>query len=217
VVSNVPNVTTNCDLYLGLNVLGNQVTVYRPDGQQLTFNLVSGVWTPDSDVDIKLAGSGAGTWTLTNHDDSETYTMSISGGSGFGLLNSIKARNGYTQTMHYSGNQLSSVSDSYSRSLTFTYTSGYLTQVNTPDSLVLTYGYSSSGVNPGVNDRIASVSYNTSPATSVSYNYGNSSFPFAITSVTDENGATYQSFTYDSYGRALTAKTGTGTNANLTA
>src|SRR5208337_4926069 len=47
-------------------------------------------------------------------------------------------------------------------------------------------------------------------------NYGNSSFPFAITSITDENGATFKSFSYDSYGRALTDQTGTGTNANLT-
>src|SRR5580704_3094880 len=35
----VPNVTSNFDLYLGVNSAGTQVTSYRPDGQQLTFNL----------------------------------------------------------------------------------------------------------------------------------------------------------------------------------
>lgn len=215
------NVTTNYDLGLTINAAHNQVIAYRPDGQQLTFNLVSGAWVPDTDVDMVLSGSGSGTWTLTLHDDTvETYTMTVPPiQPGQGVINSIKSRNGYTQTIAYNGSstQIATVTDSYGRKLTFTYnTSGYLTQVTTPDSLVLSYSYSSSGVNPGVNDRIASVSYNTSPSTSVSYNYGNSSFPFAITSVTDENGATIRSFSYDSYGRALTDQTGTGSNANVT-
>lgn len=213
VFTNVPNVTTNFDLGLTINAGANQVTAYRGDGQQLIFNLVGSTWTPDADVDMTVASSGS-TWTLTNHDDTvETYTMV----SGQAVLNSIKTRNGYTQTLAYNGsNQLSTVTDSYGRKLTFTYTGGYLTQVATPDSLVLSYSYSSSGVNPGVNDRIASVSYNTSPATSRSYNYTNSSFPFNMTSLTDEDGNTYESWTYDSYGRALTDQLGTGANANLT-
>jgi len=218
VVSNyVQNVTTNFDLALGYNSVLNQVTAYRADGQQLIFKLVSGVWTPDTNVDMTLTSSGS-TWTLTNHDDSvETYTMGSGSGTLLGRLNSIKARNGYTQTLAYNvSNELSTVTDSYGRTLTFTYTGNYLTQVTTPDSLVLTYGYNSSGVSPGVNDRLASVSYNTSPVTSRSYSYTNSSFPFNITSVTDEDGNSYESWTYDSYGRALTDQIGTGANANIT-
>jgi len=211
--NSVTNVTTNYDLAL-VPLLSNQMIAYRADGQQLTFNLVGGVWTPDTDVDMVLANPSGNTWTLTNHDDSvETYTLA----GPVAQLNSIKARNGYTQTLAYNGsNQLSTVTDSYNRKLTFTYTGGYLTQVTTPDSLVLSYTYSSSGVTPGVNDLLASVSYNTSPATAVSYNYGNSSFPFNITSVTDENGVAYRSFTYDTYGRALTSQYGVGSNPNVT-
>ena len=98
---------------------------------------MSSVWTPDSDIDIKLTNSGA-TYTLTDSDDSvETYTVA----SGLGTLNSIAYPNGYTQTMNYTSGVLTSVSDSYSRSLTFTYTSGMLTGVTTPDSATLTYGY----------------------------------------------------------------------------
>jgi RHS repeat-associated protein len=219
VVPNVPNVTTNYDLGLTINTARTQVTAYRGDGQQLLFNLLGTTWTPDTDVDMVLTGSGAGTWTLTDHDDTvETYTMTIPGGSpGYAQLNSIKSRNGYTRTIAYNGsNQVSTVTDSYNRKLTFSYTSGYLTQVTTPDSLVLSYGYSSSGVHPGVNDRISSVSYNTSPVTSQTYNYTDSSFPFAVTSIVDENGNTYRSWTYDSYGRALTDQIGTGANANVT-
>ena len=213
VFPNLPNITTNFDLGLTLNVLGTQVTAYRGDGQQLIFNLVGSTWVPDTDVDMTLTSSGS-TWTLTDHDDTvETYNKTGS----FAHLNSIKTRNGYTQTIAYNGsNQISTVTDSYGRQLTFTYTGGYLTQVTTPDSLVISYAYSSSGVTPGINDRLASTSYNTSPVTSRSYNYANSSFPFNATSVTDEDGNTYESWTYDSYGRALTDQIGTGANANIT-
>jgi RHS repeat-associated protein len=216
VVSGVANVTTNYDL--GLSIVGNTATAYRADGQMLTFNLIGGVWTPDSDVDMVLANPSGNTWTITNHDDSvETYTATaaVLPTLGTSRLNSIKTRNGYTQTLAYNGsNQLSTVTDSYGRTLTFNYTLGYLTSVTTPDSLVLSYGYSSS--TGGSNDRIASVSYNTSPATSQSFTYGNSSFPFLITSITDENGVAYKTYTYDSYGRALTSQTGTGANADIT-
>jgi RHS repeat-associated protein len=213
-VFKAPNFTTNYDLGLQFNTGGTQATAIRADGQQLTFKLVSGVWTPDTDVDMVLVNTSGSTWTLTTHDDTvETYNVS----SGTGVLTSIKARNGYTQTIALNGNnQVSTVTDSYGRQLTFNYTAGYLTSVNTPDSLVLSYSYSSSGINPGVNDRIAAVSYNTSPITSVQYNYANSSFPFNITSVTDENSNTWQTYTFDSYGRCTSAQDGTGTNANLT-
>ncbi len=43
--------------------------------------------------------------------------------------------------MNYTSGVLTSVSDSYSRSLSFTYTSGVLTGVSTPDSATLTFGY----------------------------------------------------------------------------
>ena len=208
--NNVAHVTTNYDR--GLTIAGSVATIYRPDGQQLTFKLVGTTWTPDADVDMTLVNTSGSTWKLTNHDDTvETYTVS----GGTGQLNSIKSRNGYTQTLAYNGsNQLATVTDSYSRTLTFTYSGGYLATVTTPDSLVLTYNYSSS--TGGANDRIASVIYNTSPATNLTYNYTNASFPLNITSVTDENGNSFRSWTYDTYGRALTDQTGTGTNANVT-
>ncbi len=198
---------TNFDRYLILS--STQVIAERPGGDQVTFTLVSSVWTPPSDTDMTLTQSGS-TWTLTTHDDTvETYTAVTSPlngiliGSQAGRLSSIKLRNGYTQTMAYNGsNQLTSVSDSYSRSLVFTYTGSLITQATTPDSLVLTYGYNTAGT------LLTSVSYNTSPVTSKTYDYTNASFPLALTSVIDENGNTYQTFSFDSYGRALTSQSG---------
>jgi RHS repeat-associated protein len=147
---------------------------------------------------MTLTNSGA-TWTLTLHDDTvETYTASATEA----LLHSIRARDGYKQTMSYNAaKQLTAVTDSYGRQLTFSYTGGLLTQVTTPDSLILTYGY-----NSGSPTLLTSVSYNTSPATSQTYGYANTSFPTALTSITDEDGNTYATFTYDSYGRGLTSQ-----------
>jgi YD repeat-containing protein len=133
-------------------------------------------------------------------------------------VDSIAQRNGYTQTLTYSTTgsqqQLASVSDSYSRSLTFTYNSnGTLASVSTPDSTTITYGYTS-GSEGAV---LTSVSYPTSPASGVTYAYGNSTVPTALTGIADENGNTYATWTYDAYGRGLTsAFGGSSLNANLT-
>jgi YD repeat-containing protein len=171
------------------------VTVERPDGGVISFSSNSGVYTPDSDVDYGLTVSGS-TWTLTGPDDTvETYTAS----GGVATLQTIKKRGGYTQTMHYTSGKLSSVTDSYSRSRGISYSSmGLLSDVTTPDTLALTYGY----VTFSSANRLTSVSYNTSPATSQTYLYENASYPFALTGITDENGARYATWAYDGSGRA---------------
>jgi RHS repeat-associated protein len=197
------------DRYIQINS-SSQVTAERAGGQQYIFTLVGSNWTPNGDVDIKLAHSGS-TWTLTDRDDTvETYTTTGSGTSA--LLNSIQLRNGYTQTMHYNGgNQLTSVTDPYSRSLVLTYNgSGTLNTVTTPDGSTLTYGYNS--VVGG--NQLTSVTYSTSPASSQQFLYTQSGLPFALTGITDENGNRYATWTYDIYGRGSSSQLGSG--ANLT-
>jgi hypothetical protein len=133
------NWRTNYDRYLRI-VNFTQVAAERPDGQVINFrcNVSTKSCVPDSDEDYTLtySGSHAATWKLTGPDDTvETYTNT----SGKGSLSSIAWRNGYTQTMNYTTGQLTSVSDSYSRSLSFTYTGSVVTGVTTPDSATLTY------------------------------------------------------------------------------
>lgn len=208
---------TNFDRYVYWSSGATKAIVVRPNGQQLVFNLVSSVWTPDSDVDYTLAQSGSA-WTLTGPDDTvEAYTTNAASGI-VAYLNSITLRNGYTQTLTYTvagaQQQLTSVSDSYSRSLTFTYnTDGTLASIGTPDSTTISYGYTSGTEGP----QLTSVTYPTSPSSSVTYAYGNSSVPTALTSITDENSNTFETWTYDAYGRGLTnAQGGSSINANLT-
>jgi RHS repeat-associated protein len=191
------------------------VAAQRADGQTLVFNLVGGVWTPDSDVDYTLTNSGS-TWTLHAPDDTiETYTKTTTGySSGYDAqLNTIQSRNGYTKTLAYNSiGQLSTVTDSYSRVLTLTYnTNGTLHTLATPDSTTITYGYSSTG-----SPTLTSVTFPTSPTQTLTYVYANSSLPYALTGVTDEDSNTYLTWTYDAYGRALTSTVGTGSNAVVT-
>ena len=181
------------------------VTAERETGQYISFSSSSGTYTPDSDVDYSLSKSGS-TWTLTAPDDTvETYAQS----GAEATLSSIKLRNGYTQTMHYTTGKLSSVSDTYGRTIGLSYTSGLLTGLTTPDSLSLTYGYvafSSGG------HLLSTVTYNTSPATHQTYSYGNTSYPAALTGITDENGHLYSLWTYESSGRMATSQLAGGVN-----
>ena len=207
------NWRTNYDRYLQLGK--TTVVAERPDGQQITFTLSGGVWKSQTDIDATLTESGA-TWTLTDHDDTvETY-KTASGQLGFleisyGQLESIRARNGYTQTINHVSGEESTVTDSYGRTLTLDFDSGLLKTVTTPDSLVLTYTV----IQVTGGNRLYSVSYNTTPVARLTYLYGNAGFPFALTGVTDENGKRFASWTYDGSGRGVSSEQGAG--AGLTA
>ncbi len=203
------NWRSNYDRYLNVASGGSAVSAERPDGQVLNFTLNGSTWKSDSDVDLKLVQSGS-TWTLTDHNDTiETYSVA----SGKGTLTSITARDGYTQSLSYSGALLNSVTDSYGRSLNFTYNSGLMNTVTTPDSLVLTYGFTAAA---GGN-QLTSVSYNTSPTTNQTYLYENATFPFALTGVVNENGNRFATWGYDSLGRGTSSQRGTGAStADLT-
>lgn len=185
------NWRSNFDRFLQIG--SSKITAERANGQQLIFTLNNGLWTSDSDVDLRLTQSGS-TWTLSDHDDTtETYTVSGS----IGLLQTITARNGYTQTLTYSGSLLSTVKDSYSRTLAFAYAStGLLQSVTTPDNTTLTYGFTAAGGG----SELTSVSFPTTPVATITYQYRNASFPFAMTAIIDENGQTFTSWTYDAAG-----------------
>jgi RHS repeat-associated protein len=198
---------SNYDRYIRINS-STSVIAERADGQQLVFTLVGSVWTPNSDVDITLTNSGSA-WTLTDHDDTvETYTTNTIGTAG--VLNTIQARNGYTQTLTYTGAQLTSVVDSYLRSLSLGYNSGLLSAVTTPEGTALGYGYTTGGYG----SNLTSVIYPTSPSTTLTYLYDNTTLPNALTGIVDENGNSYATWTYDSSGRGLTSQHGNG--ADLT-
>lgn len=187
----------NYDRYLHV-VSATEIDAERSDGQLVAFIDVSGTWTPSGDVDLKLTGSGS-SYTLTTSDGVvEAYSVT----SGVGTLSSITYPSGYAQTLSYSSGKLQTVTDSYSRSLGFTYTGNDLTGVSTPDTATFTYGYTTTAGK----DLLTSVTYNTSPSTNQTYVYGNTDYPFALTGITDENGNGYASWTYDTQGRCTSSQ-----------
>lgn len=204
---------SNYDRYIDLsNPSSDDVTVERPDGQAVFFEMSGSTYTPDSDIPVTLTTSGTSvlTYTLTLPDDSvETYVTYTADAAH---LTSIKARDGYTQTLAYNGsNQLTTITDSFSRTLTFSYYSsgctGCLKTVTAPDGLVTTYQYDSS-------NRLMTVTYPTSPTTNQQYVYENTTYPNALTGIIDENGNRHATWTYDGFGRATSSQLGGG--ANLT-
>lgn len=199
---------SNYDRFLTIGAVSNSpvsVMAKLRDGQELVFFVqAGGAWTGDSDVALRLDWLGS-SWAVTNTDDSvEIYSGEVSGRA---LLRSIRMRSGYTQTLEYDGaNQLTTVRDSFGRTLKFTYENGLLRTVAAPGGLVVTYGYDSSGVTPGALDRLTSVRYSTVPEGGENYLYERSELPFSLTGVIDENGSRFASWTYDAKGRALSSE-----------
>ncbi len=201
--------STNYDSFIEV-ISSTRVIAVRPGGQQIGFNYVGSAWVTDSDVDMTLTKSGS-TWTLTDAVNTvETYTTTS---GSFVLVDSITQRNGYAQTMTYNGSkQLTAVTDSYSRTLGFGYTSGRLTSLTTPESNVFTYTYN-------VNDMLE---YVISPAEPPSvytsrYLYTDPLNSYFMTAEYNRYGDAINEWTYDSYGRAITSSQGgSGLDANLT-
>lgn len=139
-------------------------------------------------------------WVLT-FQNGEQRTFSLSSGS----LTSIIDRNGNTTQLTYDGlNRLVTVTDPVSRHLYFTYGSGSSVQVTGVSSdlgIALAYAYDTQ-------NRLTQV---TKPdLTTISFTYNAQSL---ITSVTDQNGKTLESHTYDGLGRGLTSSRALGVDA----
>ena len=170
----------------GSSVATKGVAVQRPDGSLYEFNCTAGQCTANSDIPIKLTASSSG-YALTAEDDSvETYDIN-------GVLQSIKYRGGYSQTLSYNSGMLASVVDSYGRMLSFNYSTGsylQLLNVGTPDGTIQ-YSYNNLY-------NLTGVTYPTSPATSKQYQYTSTNYPNALTGVVDESQQNFATITYSS-------------------
>ncbi len=176
----------------------------RPDGKTIFFRFSGGQWVGDGDISdelIEVPGSG---WQLITADDTiETYNTT-------GKLLSVSSRDGRTQTLSYDVNdRLITVTDDVGRALSFTYDgSSRINTITDPANGVFQYTYDAVG-------NLASVI--TPDAKTRTYHYnesiyiaGGANLPNALTGITDENGARYATYKYDSQGRAISTEHGTG-------
>uniref|UniRef100_UPI003BA9DCAF DUF6531 domain-containing protein n=1 Tax=Kiloniella litopenaei TaxID=1549748 RepID=UPI003BA9DCAF len=181
------------------------MVVRRPDGQALRFERTSGTtFVPDSDQTLKLERVGT-EWQVT------TLSGRVEVYSGQGKLQSITDKSGYQILTTYANNLLSSVSDSYGRSITLTYGAfNRIVTVKAPDDKEYKYRYTSSGVGPlakviypKAEDNITNPLYSY-PDTSVSetYHYEDSRYPAALTGITDRKGVRFATWEYDDQLRA---------------
>jgi YD repeat-containing protein len=222
---------------------GTHATYYQADGKQLVFTLQTGAWVGDADVpdiltEFKDSNQIPTGWTLRRaaNDDLESYDAS-------GNLVAIQTRNGLTQSLTYtdgtngatSGNGgfvldaagnpttavlqlglLLRVADNFGRTLTFGYDQfSHIVKITDPAGGVFLYGYSAQTSLTN----LTSVTYPDGHQRTYQYNEsaqtGGANLPYALTGITDENGARFATFSYDSSGRAIqTVHDAGGSNAD---
>jgi YD repeat-containing protein len=202
-----------------------EMHAYRADGRRLLFTLSNGIWSSDPDVPDQLVQVGT-TWQLTTADDEvETYNAS-------GQLLSIRSRSGKIVTLTYSDDTgvppggalfegttrmlpaglLIRVTDFRGRSVQFTYgTNGNISKVTDAAGQVYQYSYGTGNLGtlnsvqyPG--GAIRTYLYNESAHTS------GANLPYTLTGITDENGARYATYKYNSSRKAISTEHAGGVN-----
>jgi YD repeat-containing protein len=189
-------------VFLGSGVYSGYMLYLRADGGLWVFSSNGSTWNlaaPASSV-ATLTQNGTQTWTLA-FLNGEQRIFSYTSGS----LTSIKDRNGNTTSLSYDGsNRLATVTDAASRTLTFTYGGSFsnlVTSLTSSVGISLSYSYDTQG-------RLSQV---TKPdQTTVSFTYNSQSL---ITAVTDSQGKTLESHTYDTKNRGLTSSRAGGVDA----
>ena len=201
----------------------SEVNIVLPTGEELAFRYSSGAFARYAYDWVDNAWILAGTWTrdvklvlntttqrleLTTEDDT-VYSYDYGG-----LLRTISYRGGYLQMLNYdSRGYNTSVSDSYSRTLTFSYSAqGLLQSITVPGGQLYQYAYLgrySPTIFAGVNTSLVGLDHwalqqVTKPdTTNVQYHYENAGFPFALTGITNEAGIRFATWTYGADGRVV--------------
>jgi RHS repeat-associated protein len=173
--------------------------VTREDGRVDAFvKDLSGAWTADPDVTIRLSAVAGGTgsqtgWSVVRDDDStEAYTLD-------GRLSSITTRAGLVTTLSYdASNRLAKVTGPFGHTLSFASDPGnHVSSITLPDGQTIVYGYD-------IKNNLASVTY--PGGVSRKYVYENTTLPHALTGIVDENGGRFSTYAYDSQGRAVSTR-----------
>ena len=182
--------------------------VIRANGRTLDFEQdTSGNWVSDADVVERLTetldGGGVqdGWQLITATDAVEHYDLS-------GKLLSVTNRYGFTQTLAYTGDDLTQVTDPFGRTLSFTYdpVTGWLETLSAPGGEVYRYEYDAG------TGLLTAVVYpdetpgdpNDNPRRE--YHYEDATNPGALTRLVNERGIDYGTWTYDSVGRAISSQ-----------
>ncbi|RWM12892.1 MAG: hypothetical protein EOR72_20465 [Mesorhizobium sp.] len=205
---------------------GARTRFLNPSGSQ--FTLPPGAWdsctvetminssgteqcAPRPDERDKLEHATWGAYKYTDENDrADTLTQQTNGSF---LTTQTIWPGGYTRNYTYDANyHLASMTDSFGRAVTFTWTGNVITEIDLPDGVKLQYAYqlqSSNGVSIPGTELLTQVTRRKADGTlidSTSYEYDRTNPVPLLTTVKDTNGAVLESTTYDARGRALTAQ-----------
>jgi RHS repeat-associated protein len=182
-------------------------------------------------------GSLDGVATLAWNSPAQRYELKTSDDTLWsfdytGKLRTIKYRDGYAQELSYDANGYNNlVQDSFGRQLTFTYTAqGLLSTMTVPGGKTYKYEYlgryDATVFNTVATDDIGrmhwALEYVTLPDDTtdandnpkVRYHYENTSFPFALTGITDEKGVRWATWLYDTSGRVTSSEHANGVDSH---
>ncbi len=185
------------------NAYISTVSVFRPNGDRFYFTAQGdGTWLPDQDVTSKLvqlfnADSIFYGWKyIDSSNNIERYDTS-------GKLISITDLLGRKISFRYNiVDRLSSVADLFGQKISFTYDeNGRISKMIDPSGGEYKYSYST------LNNLIQVI---RPDQTIRKYHYENTSFPDALTGITDENGVRYATWVYDDEGRAISSEHANG-------
>jgi RHS repeat-associated protein len=176
----------------------NNARIVMPDGSTILFQLAGGVWTAlNSNHTLQPAANNG--WEYRDADGDTVWLFDSNG-----RLTRKTERNGW-QTNYTYGQRLAQVTNHFGQSIQFTYNyAEQVASITVPGGQVITFQYDAQ-------DRLARVTYPGSQQRQ--YHYENTSFPLALTGITDEGGQRYATYTYDAQGRATNSQLAAGADS----
>ncbi len=176
----------------------NTVSMIRDDGHILHFTQNGSAFVAEPGIPERLTAISGGYQLVDANDATETYDSS-------GKLLSITDRAGNTQTLSYTNNLLTSVTDNFGHILSLAYDAqSRLQTVTAPDGAAVIYSYDANG-------RLQTIQHPNNTTQQLQYTDPN--WPNGLSSLTDDNGATYITWAYDTQGRVTSEHLANGAGA----
>ena len=186
---------------------GDFVGVYLDQGLGYVFRMNGTVGESEFDVAASLTLNGGNYELLDENGMLMTYDTN-------GVLQEVRTREGFSHTLSYANDVLSSVSDDFGNTLVFTADgSGRIESMTTPDGEVYHYRYSPAGYLDEVvlpDETPALLTDNPTRE----YLYESVTFPAGITGIIDERGVRYATFDYNGAGQAILSEHANGTESH---
>lgn len=179
----------------------DNIYAFRGDGKQVSFTLSGNQFRPsaggrDAISEVVEAGVSSG-WRYANAATGEVEHYDTNGR----LLSITNARGMQWTLVRDAAGRIIEVDSALGTKVTLTYSANYrLANLTLPDGTQIGYGYDLIG-------NLTSVTYPDGKSRIYGYNEAGQtsgvSLPYALTSITDENGIRYITYNYDTTGRAI--------------